>query len=109
MMFRGKRRPHDFVFLAGLSKRSGAGSFSGSSASTKWPPDKYTLDLDDYFSGMVSNEELDCNTRIRAAHEEGALNGMKTSRRYSMVLQLNSASKIALRRYAKIAARFNAR
>jgi hypothetical protein len=37
------------------------------------------------------------------------LNGMKVSRRYSMVMQLNSVSKIALRRYAKLAARFNAR
>jgi hypothetical protein len=48
-------------------------------------------------------------TRIRAAYENGSLNGMKLSRRYSMVMQLNSASKIALKRYAKLAARFNAR
>jgi hypothetical protein len=71
------------------------------------PPDEYTLDLDDYLSGITFNEELDCNTRIRAAYENGALDGMKISRRYSMVMQLNSASKIAFRRYAKLAARFN--
>ena len=71
------------------------------------PPDEYTLDLDDYFSGMVANRELDCDTRIRAAYENGSLYGMKVSRRYSMVMQLNFASKIAFRRYAKLAARFN--
>jgi hypothetical protein len=73
------------------------------------PPDEYTLDFEDYVSGMVANEEIDCDIRIRAAYENGTLNGMKISRRYSMVMQLNSASKIALRRYAKLAARFNAR
>jgi hypothetical protein len=71
------------------------------------PPDEYTLDLDDYFSGMVANKDLDCDTRIRAAYENGSLYGMKVSRRYSMVMQLNFASKIAFRRYAKLAARFN--
>ena len=53
------------------------------------------------------NEEIDCDIRIRAAYENGTLNGMKISRRYSMVMQLNSASNIALRRYAKLAAKFN--
>src|SRR5947209_1768269 len=72
------------------------------------PPDEYTLDLDDYFSGTVTNEELNYDTRIRAAYENGTLNGMKASRRNSMVMQLNSASKIAFRRYAKLAASFNA-
>jgi hypothetical protein len=73
------------------------------------PPDQHTLDLEDYLSGITSNEELDCNTRIRAAYENGGLDGMKISRRYAMVIQLNSASKIALKRYAKLAARFNVR
>jgi hypothetical protein len=73
------------------------------------PPDEYIKDLDDYFTGMVANEELECDTRIRAAYENGTLNGMKVSRRYSMFIQLNSASKIALKRYAKLAANFSAR
>jgi hypothetical protein len=72
-------------------------------------PGRYTIDLDDYLSGLVANEELDCDTRLRAAYENGTLNGLKVSRRYSMVLQLNSASKIALKRYAKLAARFGSR
>ena len=72
------------------------------------PPDEYTIDIDDYFSGMVANDGLDCDTRIRAAYENGTLNGMKASRRYSMVMQLNSASKIALTRYKQLAARFGA-
>jgi hypothetical protein len=71
------------------------------------PPDEYTIDLEDYFSGMVANEELDCDVRIRAAFENGTCNRMKVSQRYSMVMQINSASKIALKRYAKLAARFN--
>jgi hypothetical protein len=65
------------------------------------PPDNYTLDLDDYFSGIVANKELNCDTRISAAYENGTLNGMKVSRRYSLVMQLNSASKIAFRQLRK--------
>jgi hypothetical protein len=51
------------------------------------PPDEFTLDLDDYLSGMTVDEELDCDTRIRAAYENGTLNGMKVARRYSIVMQ----------------------
>jgi hypothetical protein len=71
-------------------------------------PDKYTHDLDDYLSGMIINEDLDSDARIRASYESGTLNGMKVSRRYALVMQLNSASKIALNRYRKIANRFAA-
>lgn len=73
------------------------------------PPNEYTLDLDDYLSSMVANEELNCETRIRAAYENGTLNGMKASRRYSLVVQLNSASKLAMKRYERLAARFQTR
>lgn len=60
------------------------------------PPSQYTIDLDDYLSDTVVNEELNCETRIRAAFENGTLNGFKIGRRYSLVMQLNSASKLAL-------------
>jgi hypothetical protein len=62
-------------------------------------PSKYTTDLDDYFSEISDNEKLDPATRVKAAFELGTLNGLKTARRFSMILQLNSAAAIALKRY----------
>jgi hypothetical protein len=62
-------------------------------------PDKYTTDLDDYFGEISNNEELDPATRVKAAFELGTLNGLKTARRFSMILQLNSAAEVALKRY----------
>ena len=70
------------------------------------PPDEYTADLDDYFSGISNNEELDGTIRAKAAYELGTLNGLKAARRFSLVLQLNSAAAIALKRYARLANRF---
>jgi hypothetical protein len=69
-------------------------------------PDKYTTDLDDYFGEISNNEELDPTTRVKAAYELGTLNGLKTARRFSMILQLNSAASIALKRYSRLVNRF---
>jgi hypothetical protein len=69
-------------------------------------PGEYTTDLDDYFSEISDNEELDPTTRVKAAHELGTLDGLKTARRFSLILQLNSAAGIALKRYARLANRF---
>jgi hypothetical protein len=62
-------------------------------------PDKYTTDLDDYFSEISNNEELDPNTRVKATFELGTINGLKTARRFSYLLQFNSAAGIAMKRY----------
>jgi len=63
-------------------------------------PDEYTTDLDDYLGGITNNEELDATTRVKAAFELGTFNGLKTANRISLLLQLNFAARIALKRYA---------
>jgi hypothetical protein len=68
-------------------------------------PDKYITDLDDYLSEISNNAALDADTRVKAAHELGTLNGLKTARKFSMLLQINSAAKIALKRLAMSRAR----
>ena len=70
------------------------------------PPSKYATDLDDYFSEISNNEGLDPTTRVKAAHELGTLNGLKIARRFSMILQINSAAETALKRYARLGERF---
>jgi hypothetical protein len=88
-------------------KRQIAAHLEGYFIDSRFPaPDEYTLDLEDYLSGLTTNEELDCDTRIRAAYENGTLNGMKACQRYSLVFQINSAAKLSMRRYARLAARF---
>lgn len=107
--FGSNRRFGDGFFFGSLAKRQMARHLENYFIEARFPPpNEYTLDLDDYLSSIVCNDELDCETRIRAAYENGTLNGMRTSRRYSLVMQLNSASKLALKRYAKLAARFQA-
>jgi hypothetical protein len=69
-------------------------------------PDEFTTDLDGYLSEISNNEELDAATRVKAAFELGTFNGFKTAGRVSMVLQLNSAAQIAMKRYARLANRF---
>lgn len=64
-------------------------------------PSEYTTDLDDYLSEISDNEALDATTRVKAAHELGTLNGYKVLGRISMLLRINLASKIALKRYAR--------
>ncbi len=64
-------------------------------------PDKYTTDLDDYLREISDNEALDATTRVKAAHELGTLNGYKVLGRISILLRINSAAKIALKRYAR--------
>lgn len=64
-------------------------------------PSKYATDLDDYLSEVSNNEALDANTRVKAAHELGTLNGYKGVRKISLLLQINLASKIAMKRYAR--------
>jgi hypothetical protein len=53
-------------------------------------PDEFTTDLDGYLSEISNN----------------TFNGFKTAGRVSMVLQLNSAAQIAMKRYARLANRF---
>jgi hypothetical protein len=69
-------------------------------------PGEYTIDLDDYFSEISNDEELDPTTRVKAAFELGTLNGLKAGRRFSLLLQLNSAARIAFKRYARLVNRF---
>jgi hypothetical protein len=68
-------------------------------------PDEYTTELDGYLSEISNNEELDAATRVKAAFELGSFNGFKTTGNVSMVLQLNSAARIAMKRYARLANR----
>ena len=72
-------------------------------------PNEYISDLDDYFGTVANDETVDPNTRVKAAYEHGALNGLKLARRYSAALQLNLAGAIALKRYARLAQRFRPR
>jgi hypothetical protein len=82
-------------------KRHMAGYLENSFIDSRFPPpSKYIADLDDYFS-EISNDELDPTTRVKAAHELGTLNGLKTARRFSMILQLNSVAGIALKQYGR--------
>jgi hypothetical protein len=69
-------------------------------------PSEYAADLDDYLGEISNNEEAAPATRVKAAHELGTLNGLKTAGRFSMILQLNSAAGVALKRYARLANRF---
>jgi hypothetical protein len=71
-------------------------------------PDEYTNELDDYLSEIANNKTVDASTRLRAAFEHGTLNGLKIARRHSMFLQVISAGKIAMKRYARLANRFSA-
>lgn len=66
-------------------------------------PDKYTADLDDYLGEIVDNKALDATTRVMAAFELGTLNGFKIAGKFSLLLQMNSAAGIAMRRYAILA------
>jgi hypothetical protein len=88
-------------------KRHTAALLENSFIDSHFPvPSEYTTDLDDYFSEISNNEELDPTTRVKASFELGTLNGLKTARRFSMILQLNSAARIAFKRYARFANRF---
>jgi hypothetical protein len=69
-------------------------------------PNEYADNLEDYLSDVVIDEELDCDTRMRAAFENGTLNGFKLARRYSFLFQLTFASTLAIKRYRqKVASR----
>ena len=69
-------------------------------------PGEYTQDLEEYFSEIIDKEKLDCTSRLKAAYELGTLNGFKSGHRYSLALQMSMAGTVALKRYAKLAARF---
>ena len=69
-------------------------------------PDEYTTEVDDYLSEISNNESLDASTRVKAAHELGTFNGLRLARKYSLMLQLNSAAGLAMKRYARLANRF---
>jgi hypothetical protein len=102
------------ICSSGSRPRYGRGSCSGFTTGTRWqpidshfpPPDKYTTDFDDYLSGISDNEAVDTQTRLKAAHELGALNGFKGARKLTMLFQINSAAQIAMKRYAHLANRF---
>ena len=68
-------------------------------------PTSYAKDFDDYLPEIVDNEDLGMPTRLKAAFEQGTLNGLRCGRRYSIAIQLNSAARVALRRYAQTAKR----
>lgn len=66
-------------------------------------PRSFDDDIDDYLSGIVDDEAIVHETRIKASFELGTLNGLKTAGRTSVVWRLFSASKSALNRYARYA------
>ena len=66
-------------------------------------PSTFAKDLDDYLPEMIDNAALETSTRIKAAFEAGTLNGLKIARRYSAVMQLNSAAAQAMRQYRRVA------
>jgi hypothetical protein len=73
-------------------------------AENRFPaPSAHAKDFDDYLVEMIGNPALDPSIRIKAAYEAGTLNGFKTCRRYSLVMQLNSAASLAQRRYTRTA------
>jgi hypothetical protein len=71
-------------------------------------PDEYAGELDDYLSEISDNKAVDANIRLKAAFERGTLNGLLIDRRNSMFLQVLSAGKVAMKRYAHLANRFSA-
>src|SRR5690242_16128117 len=71
-------------------------------------PDEYTVDLDDYYEQVSNNETADAQTRLGAAFERGTLNGLNVAGRHSVFLQMCSAGKVAMKRYAHLASRFAA-
>jgi hypothetical protein len=88
-------------------KRALAAHLENSFIDSRLPtPDEHTTDLDDYFSGISNNEEIDPDIRVKVAHELGTINGLKIAGRYSMVFQLYLAGTLALKRYARLAKRF---
>jgi hypothetical protein len=90
-----------------VGRRQVAARLENSFIDSRFPtPDEYTTDLDDYFSGIANNEELDPDVRVKAAFEHGTLNGLKAARQFSLLLQLNSAARIALKQYARLAHAF---
>jgi hypothetical protein len=66
-------------------------------------PDKYLMDLDDYYYAISNNEALNCSTRVKAAFENGTLNGLKAAHRFSAVMRFYSAGKLAMERYGRLA------
>jgi hypothetical protein len=85
-------------------KEQMAGHIEKYFSDAKFPaPLPYTKFMDDYLSEMTGHELLDCATRIKAAFEAGTLNGYKYLGRGSLVLQLNSAAAVAMKRYARVA------
>ena len=88
------------VFLV-YGKRRMVAQLENSFIDSRFPaPGKYATDLDDYLTEISDSDELDAATRLKAAFELGTLNGLKSAGRFSMILQLNSAAGIALKRYA---------
>ena len=69
-------------------------------------PHELAPDLEDYLGEVSNNVEIDATTRVKAAYELGTLNGFKTARRYSLVLQVNLAGRVVLERYARLSKRF---
>jgi hypothetical protein len=57
------------------------------------------MTLDQILGAQTTKHEL----KIKAAYEKGTLNGFKVAQRYTLVLMMASASKIAMNRYAKYA------
>jgi NMT1/THI5 like len=93
---------HIITFVALLDHEVVAPSLRRASGKMQMPgaiPGQYARDLDDYFTDIATNKELDCDTRMRAAFEHGTLNGLKVGHRYSFLFQLHSASKLAMKAY----------
>jgi hypothetical protein len=102
-----KNAPWVWLLFWIYRKRQMAARLENSFIDSRFPvPDEYTTDLDDYLSEISNNEKLDSTTRVKAAFELGTFNGFKTAGKVSMVLQLNSAAQIAMKRYARLANRF---
>jgi hypothetical protein len=63
-------------------------------------PADFTDDLDDYFNQIASNEKADTNSRMKAAEMIGMRDGLRAAGKFSDILQMDMAAKIAMARYA---------
>jgi hypothetical protein len=59
--------------------------------------------LSDYLEQVLADEQVDADTKIKAAFEQGTLNGYKIANARSLFLMMDLASKRAIERYGRYA------
>lgn len=65
------------------------------------PPPDFMAGPDSYYQEIVDNRDEDCEIRIKAAQELGALAGVSVAGQHQLAIQLRMAMEDALQRYAK--------